>query len=122
MNKVAKMTIIALSIFVLGMTMAAIASHPVEAKTFADKGYKWEIKDFDWKQMKKSAKSEYAHAVDQGRAIPIGYSYAKNVTVSKGGTEYDGIAFAIKNEGSIRCEVRGVLSEGERLEDYETTE
>lgn len=39
------------------------------------------------------------------RAIPIGYSHQKNLTVTKNGIEYDAIAFAIKNQ-SIQCEVR----------------
>ena len=117
MNKVAKMTIIALSIFVLGMTMAAIASHPVEAKTFADKGYKWEIKDSEWINMKRMAEAEYDNAVNQGRAIPRGASNSHDVTVTKDGVEYDLIALAIKNDNSMRCEVRG-LSSG-YLTDYE---
>lgn len=44
----------------------------------------------------------------QGRIAIIGYSNAKTVKVTKNGHIYKGIAFAIKNSKSIRCEVRGV--------------
>lgn len=107
-----------LSLFVVGISMAAIAAGPIDTKTFEDKGYKWEIKSDDWKKMVKAANDEYRIAEQQGRAIPIGYSFQKNVTVTKDGIEYDGIAFAIKNHKSVRFEVRGV-TEG-YITSYET--
>lgn len=118
MNRSTKMTIILLSVFVLGIVMAAIAAEPVEAKKFKDNGYEWEINDTDWEKMIKVANDEYRSAENQGRAIPIGYSYQKNITVTKDGIQYDGIAFAIKNHKSVRCEVRGVGPE--YLTQYET--
>lgn len=111
MNRKTKITIMVLSIFAVAMAMATIAAEPAVAKTFEDDGYKWEIKDNDWNLMKKSANEEYRHAEEQGRAIPRGFSYQKNVTVIKDGIEYDGIAFAVKNPTGIRCEVRGVAPE-----------
>ena len=68
--------------------------------------------------MKKQAKKQFRFAKKQGRAIPIGYSNAKNVKVTKGGYKTTGIAFAIQNYRSIRCEVRGATSNGERLTCY----
>ena len=118
MEKTERVTIIVLAIFIVGITMGAVACQPVEAKKFKDQGDTWQIKDFDWKQMKKTAKSEYKNAVNQGRAIPVGYSYSKNVTVIKDGQKYLGTAFAIKNEKSIRCEVRGVGEDCVKLTDY----
>ena len=100
------------------MTMGAIASQPAAAKTFHDQGYTWEIKDSEWTNMKRMAKAEYKNGVEQGRAIPVGYSNPKNITVVKNGIKYEGIVLAVKNEKSIRCEVRGVLSEGGYLDDY----
>ena len=97
--------------------MAAIASHPVDAKTFSDDGYTWEIKDSEWENMKRMAKAEYKNAEEQGRAIPIGYSKAKTVTLNKDGIECEGTAFAIQNDKTLRCEVRG-LKTG-YLTDYE---
>ena len=116
MNRSTKMTIILLSVFVLGIVMTAIAAEPVEAKKFKDNGYEWEINDTDWEKMIKVANDEYRSAENQGRAIPIGYSYQKNITVTKDGIQYDGIA--IKNHKSVRCEVRGVGPE--YLTQYET--
>ena len=117
MNKATKMTIIALSIFIVGMTMAAIASHPVAANKFSDNGYTWEIKDSEWINMKRMAEAEYDNAVNQGRAMCRGFSNSHDVTVTKDGVKYDLMAFAVKNDHSMRCEVRG-LSSG-YLTDYE---
>ena len=118
MKRTARITLIVLAIFVVGMTMGAIASEPVDAKTFKYKGYKWKIKNSKWKKMKKQAKKDYKFAKKQGRAIPVGYSNAKTVKVTKGGHKTKGTAFAIKNHKNIRCEVRGATSNGMRLVDY----
>ena len=118
MNRLTKMTIIVLSVFAVAIIMTTIAAEPVEAKKFKDNGYEWEINDTDWEKMIKVANDEYRSAENQGRAIPIGYSYQKNITVTKDGIQYDGIAFAIKNHKSVRCEVRGVWPE--YLTQYET--
>ncbi len=112
------MTLIVLSVFIAGMAMTAISGEPVPVKKFEDKGYKWEISEDEWNHMVKDANADYRHAEAQGRAIPIGYSHQKNVTVTKDGIQYDGIAFAIKNHKNVRCEVRGV-AEG-YLTDYDT--
>ena len=118
MNKQAKIGLMVLCVFVVGLAMAAISAEPVDAKKFEDNGYTWEIKDDEWTQMVKSANDEYRHAEDQGRAIPRGFSFQKDVIVTKDGIEYDGIAFAVKNHESVRCEVRGVTPE--YLTDYVT--
>ena len=36
----------------------------------------------------------------------------------KDGQSFQGIAFAVKNGNETRCEVRGVLPDGERLNGY----
>ena len=118
MNRATKITLIVLSVFIVGITMAAIFAEPEPVKKFEDKGYKWEIDEDDWNHMVKDANAEYRHAEAQGRAIPIGYSHQKNVTVTKDGIEYNLVAFAIKNHKNVRCEVRG-LREG-YLVDYDT--
>ena len=118
MNRATKITLIVLSVFIVGITMAAISAEPASVKKFEDKGYKWEIDEDDWNHMVKDANAEYRHAEAQGRAIPIGYSHQKNVTVTKDGIEYNLVAFAIKNHKNVRCEVRG-LREG-YLVDYDT--
>ncbi|WP_405314874.1 hypothetical protein [Methanobrevibacter sp.] len=118
MNRATKITLIVLSVFIVGITMAAISAEPEPVKKFEDKGYKWEIDEDDWNHMVKDANAEYRHAEAQGRAIPIGYSHQKNVTVTKDGIEYNLVAFAIKNHKNVRCEVRG-LREG-YLVDYDT--
>jgi hypothetical protein len=69
MNRLTKMRIILLSVFVLGIVMTAIAAEPVEAKKFKDNGYEWEINDTDWEKMIKVANDEYRSAENQGRAI-----------------------------------------------------
>lgn len=111
MNMKTKITLIVLCVFVAGIAMTAVAGEPVQVKKFEDKGYKWEINESEWNQMVKDANAEYRHAEAQGRAIPIGYSHQKNVTVTKDGIEYNLIAFAVKNHKNVRCEVRG-LQEG----------
>lgn len=118
MNRATKITLIILSVFIVGITMAAISAEPEPVKKFENKGYKWEIDEDDWNHMVKDANAEYRHAEAQGRAIPIGYSHQKNVTVTKDGIEYNLVAFAIKNHKNVRCEVRG-LREG-YLVDYDT--
>ena len=118
MNGKTKIVIMVLCLFVAGLAMAAISAEPVAAKKFEDAGYTWEIQDDDWNHMVKVANDEYRHAESQGRAIPIGYSYKKNVTVTKDGNRYDGICFAVKNHDSVRSEVRGVTTE--YLRDFET--
>ena len=118
MNRQAKIAVMVLCVFVAGLAMAAISAEPVSAKKFEDEGYTWEIQDDDWNHMVKAANDEYRHAESQGRAIPIGYSYQKNVTVTKDGNSYSGMCFAVKNHDSVRSEVRGVTQE--YLRDYET--
>ena len=118
MNRKTKITLAVLFVFIAGMAMTAIAGEPVQVKKFEDKGYKWEINESEWNHMVKDASADYRHAEAQGRAIPIGYSHQKNVTVTKDGIEYDLIAFAVKNHKNVRCEVRG-LTEG-YLVDYDT--
>ena len=109
MNRQTKILLGVLVIFVVGMTLGAAFSEPVDAKTFkSPSGYKWKIKNSKWKKMKKKAKKEYKKAKKQGRAAVIGYSKAVKVTVKKNGHKYKGIAIAIKNSKYIRCEVRGV--------------
>jgi hypothetical protein len=110
MNRTAKMTIMLLAIFAIGMAMAAMASQPVAANKFSDKGYTWEIETGEWINMKRMAEAEYDNAVNQGRAMCRGFSNSHNVTVTKDGAKYDLIAFAVKNDNSMRCEVRGLSS------------
>ncbi|WP_292888750.1 hypothetical protein [Methanobrevibacter sp. UBA212] len=45
MNKSTKMTLIVLSVFIVGITMAVLVAVPIDTKTFKDKGYRWEIKE-----------------------------------------------------------------------------
>ena len=105
MNRLTRMTIFVLSVFVLGIVMTAIAAGPVDAKKFKDNGYEWEINGADLEKIIKVANDEYRSAESHGRAIPIGYSYQKNITVTKDGIQYDGMVFAIRNHKSVRCEV-----------------
>ena len=107
----AKITLVVLCVFIAGIAMTAVTGEPAPVKKFEDKGYKWEINEDEWNHMVKDANADYRHAEAQGRAIPIGYSHQKNVTVTKDGIEYNLIAFAIKNHKNVRCEVRG-LTEG----------
>ena len=51
MNKSAKMTLIVLSVFVVGISMAAISAEPVSAMKFKDNGYEWEINGADWEKI-----------------------------------------------------------------------
>lgn len=109
MKRQTKILIGVLAIFIVGMTLGAAFSEPVEAKKFkSPSGYKWKIKDSKWKKMKNKSKKEYKKAKKQGRANVIGYSKGVKVTVTKNGHKYKGTAFAIKNSKYIRCEVRGV--------------
>ena len=55
MNRLTRMTIIVLSVFVLGIVMTAIAAGPVDAKKFKDNGYEWEINGADWEKIIKVA-------------------------------------------------------------------
>lgn len=108
MNKLTKLTIAVLTIFIIGMTLSVAFADPVNAKTFKGKSkYKWKIKNSKWKKMKKKAKKEYKWLHKHGSGLP-GYSKGVKVTVKKGGHKYKGTAYAVKNSKGIRCEVRGV--------------
>lgn len=117
MDRAGKMTVMFLAVFALGMAMGVLACQPVAANKFSDNGYTWEIKDSEWINMKRMAEAEYDNAVNQGRAMCRGFSNSHDVTVTKDGVKYDLMAFAVKNDHSMRCEVRG-LSSG-YLTDYE---
>ena len=118
MKKQTKIMIGILAVFVVAVTMSVAFAEPASAKTFkSQEGYTWEIKDSEWINMKRMAEAEYDNAVNQGRAMCRGFSNSHDVTVTKDGVKYDLMAFAVKNDHSMRCEVRG-LSSG-YLTDYE---
>lgn len=120
MNRKTKIIISLLAIFVIGMTLGIAFAEPVNAKTFkSSSGYKWEIKDSTWEKMKDKAYDEYNKMNEIGSSYP-GYSDALNVTVTRGGHSYQGIAMAIKNNYGIRCEVRGADPYGEYITANET--
>lgn len=76
--------------------------------------YSWKIKKSTWKKMKRSAIQNYRFLHSRGSHLP-GYSdFNVFVTATKGGYKYHGLyAFAVKNDWTIRCELRG-LPNGER--------
>lgn len=53
-------------------------------------------------------------------ASQLRYSDSVDVTVTKDGHSYQGVAFAVQNDHSIRCEVRKALPNGQRLTANET--
>lgn len=70
-------------------------------------GATWKIKKSTWEKMKSQARSEYWHMRSIGSSYP-GYSHSINVKVTLDGYVYKGIALAIKNDRSLRCEIRGI--------------
>ena len=70
-------------------------------------GATWKIKKSTWEKMKSQARSEYWHMRSIGSSYP-GYSHSINVKVTIDGYAYKGIALAIKNDRSLRCEIRGI--------------
>ena len=69
--------------------------------------------------MKKQANDQYKNRQAVGSITP-GYSDSVDVTVTKDGKTYQGVAYAVQNDHSIRCEVRKALPQGERLMANET--
>lgn len=109
-----------LAIFVVGMTIGIAFGESGDMETFkSSSGYEWKIKSSTWKTMKKQANDEYNKRQAVGSITP-GYSDSVDVTVTKDGNSYQGIAFAVQNDHSIRCEVRKALPNGERLMANET--
>ncbi|WP_296880151.1 hypothetical protein [uncultured Methanobrevibacter sp.] len=118
MNRKTKILMAVLAVFVVGVTLGVAFAEPVNAKTFkTSSGYEWEIKNSTWNNMQKQAVNQYDHMKEVGSSYP-GYSDSLNVTVMKDGQSFQGIAFAVKNGNETRCEVRGVLPDGERLNGY----
>ena len=103
MNKQTKIMISLLAIFIVGMTLGNAFAGSEDMVTFKSS----------------SANDQYNKMRDVGSITP-GYSDSIDVTVTKGGNTYHGVAFAIQNDHSIRCEVRKALPNGERLTANET--
>lgn len=115
MNKKTTILIGILAIFIVGMTIGVASASSEDVITFkSPNGYEWKLKASTWEQMKQKANEQYDHMRQIGSSTP-GYSDSVDVTVTKNGVQYQGIALAIKNDNSIRCEVRGALPGGERL-------
>lgn len=109
-----------LAVFVVGMTLGIAFGESGEMATFkSSSGYEWKIKSSTWETMKKQANDEFNKRQEVGSITP-GYSDSVDVTVTKDGNTYHGIAFAVQNDHSIRCEVRKALPNGERLTANET--
>ena len=109
-----------LAIFVVGMTLGVAFGESGDMETFkSSSGYEWKIKSSTWQTMKKQANDEFDKRQEVGSITP-GYSDSVDVTVTKDGNSYQGIAFAVQNDHSIRCEVRKALPNGERLMANET--
>ena len=120
MNKQTKIMISLLAIFIVGMTLGNAFAGSEDMVTFkSSSGYEWKIKSSTWENMKKQANDQYNKMRDVGSITP-GYSDSIDVIVTKGGNTYHGVAFAIQNDHSIRCEVRKALPNGERLTANET--
>lgn len=109
-----------LAIFVVGMTLGIAFGESGDVATFkSSSGYEWKIKSSTWENMKKKANNEYNKRKAVGSITP-GYSDSVDVTVTKDGHSYQGVAFAVQNDHSIRCEVRKALPNGQRLTANET--
>lgn len=109
-----------LAIFVVGMILGIAFGESGDVATFkSSSGYEWKIKSSTWENMKKKANNEYNKRKAVGSITP-GYSDSVDVTVTKDGYSYQGVAFAVQNDHSIRCEVRKALPNGQRLTANET--
>lgn len=120
MKRQTKILLGLLAVFIVGMTFGIAFAEPVNAKKFkSSTGYTWEIKDSTWEKMRNKAYDEYRHMNEIGSSYP-GYSDGVDVTVTKGGHSYHGLALAIKNNYGIRCEVRGADPNNEYITANET--
>ena len=120
MKRQTKILMALLAIFVVGMTLGVAFGESGDMATFkSSSGYEWKIKSSTWETMKKQANDKYNERQAVGSITP-GYSDSVNVTVTKNGKSYQGVAFAVQNDHSIRCEVRKALPNGERLIENET--
>ena len=115
MKRNTKIMIALLAIFIAGTALGTAFAQNTDIKTFkTSNGYEWKIKNETWETMKKEAAIQYNKMRDIGSITP-GYSDSINITVTKGTMTFHGIAMAVKNDCNIRCEVRGVLPDGEHL-------
>ena len=119
MKRQTKILMSLLAIFVVGMTLGVAFGESGDIATFKSSGYEWKIKSSTWETMKKQANDQYKNRQDVGSINP-GYSDSVDVTVTKDGKTYQGVAYAVQNDHSIRCEVRKALPHGERLMANET--
>lgn len=115
MNRKTKVLIGIAAVFIVAMTLSVAFAGSSDAKTFkTSSGWEWKINGDKWETMKMQASDKYDEMKRIGSSYP-GYSDTMNITVTKGGQTRQGIAMAVKNDNGIRCEVRGVLANGERL-------
>ena len=114
MDRNSKIVIILLVILIAGLALGIIIKAPTDVKTFKSLGFEWEIEKNTWEQMKEQAEDEFNHMKEIG-SFHSGYSDSLNITVTKDGETYKGIAFAVKNDQGFKCEIRGVLPDGRYL-------
>ena len=121
MNRKTAVLMIFTIVIITAVTLSAVSANPSELTTFkSDSGYEWQIETNMWEMMKDQASDNYDKMKRIGSIQP-GYSNPIDVNVTKDGRTWQGIALAVKNDRGMRCEIRGVLPDGQRIMVYETS-